>query len=364
VVCDVSRIVRQNPNYSSPNEQSAQEQSKIASTEKETDTNGRTLIRRTLSEHKISDKASAIIMQAWKHATQKQYAVYIRRWTQFCTKEKVDCIRPHVSVVLEFLTSLFEQGLGYSALNTARSALSQFVVWKNNVMMGAHPWVIKFMRGVYNLRPPVPRYYDTWNVAALLKVLRVLSPVRKLSLQSLTLKTATLVALLLAARSQTLALLDLKNMTRKTSKFCFTIGAADLKQSRPGYTPPLIEFGAYPVDKGLCVYLALNEYIKRTSELRGEESALFISFIKPHKKVTATTISRWVKTMMSRAGIDTAKYKGHSLRAASASRAWQAGCPLHELMSTAGWSNSSTFAKFYKKKIRQKSKMAQSVLSA
>ena len=59
------------------------------------------------------------------------------------------------------------------------------------------------MKGVYNLRPPVPRYIDTWDVEALLRVLRSLSPVSKLSLRNLTLKTVTLVALVLAARSQT-----------------------------------------------------------------------------------------------------------------------------------------------------------------
>lgn len=158
---------------------------------------------------------------------------------------------------------------------------------------------------------------DTWNVSALLTVLRGLSPNFKLTLKNLTLKTVTLVALLLAARAQTITLLNLNNMTRRSAKFCFTMQASELKQSRPGYTPPLTELKAYPVDKALCVFRALDEYIKRTQFLRAKERSLFISHVKPHKRVTATTIGKWVKSMMARAGIDVTIYKAHSIRAAS-----------------------------------------------
>lgn len=278
-------------------------------------------------------------------------------------QREINIIRPPIEIVIEFLTQLFEQGLSYSAINTARCALSQFIVWKGSCTVGAHPWVIRFLKGVYNLRPPMPRYVDTWDADALLRVLRRMTPVSKLSLMDLTLKTVTLVALLLAARSQTITCLKLNNMTRSRAKFCFVIGTSELKQSRPGYNPPLIELKAYAVDKALCVYRALEEYIERTKQLRGNEDTLFISYVKPHKKVTSSTISRWVKTMMARAGIDVTIYKAHSIRAASASRAWKAGGPLQEILTTAGWSSKSTFAKYYNKNIRKPTQMAQKVLN-
>ena len=146
-------------------------------------------------------------------------------------------MQPNVSQVLDFLTDLFEAGLGYGAINTARCALFQITVYKKGfTTIGAHPWVIRFLRGVYNLRPPVPRYVDTWDVGKLLHKLRRLSPASNLSLKHLNLKTVTLVAILLAVRTQTLVALDLKNMTVKASKYCFTVGKATLKQSGPGNT--------------------------------------------------------------------------------------------------------------------------------
>ena len=45
----------------------------------------------------------------------------------------MDPLYPPVNDVLEFLQELYERGLGYSCLNTARSALSSFIVLDGNV---------------------------------------------------------------------------------------------------------------------------------------------------------------------------------------------------------------------------------------
>lgn len=266
--------------------------------------------------------------------------------------------------MLEFLTHLYDSGLGYSALNTARSALSQIITTKRGHMtVGNHPWVVRFMRGVYNLRTPTPRYSDTWDVGQLLRVLRRMSPVAKLSLKDLTLKLTALVAIILAARPQMLVALKLHQMVLKKAKACFTIASTDLKQGRPGYTPELVVLHAYPVDRGLCVLTVLTEYLKRTEDLRGNENQLFISYIEPHARVSIASVSRWVKTMMVRARIDTSKYKPHSIRAASSSRAHTAGVPLEAIMKTAGWTNAKTFANYYNKQIKNTSQYSEAVLS-
>jgi hypothetical protein len=253
---------------------------------------------------------------------------------------------------------LYEQGLGYSAINTARSALSQVIICnEGGCTIGAHPWVIKFMKGIYNLRPPVPRYSDTWDVNLLLVKLRQFSPVANLSLKLLTLKAVALTAILLAARVQTLLALNLDNMTIRKDRFCFTVAKNALKQSRPTYTPPLLELVAYPVDKRLCIHKTLKEYVTRTKPLRAntEEKQLFISYTKPHAKVTTATLSRWIKLVMGMAGINTMLYKAHSVRAASTSSALRLGVPIDEILKTAGWASVGTFAKYYNKETKPQS---------
>ena len=212
--------------------------------------------------------------------------------------------------------------------------------------------MIKFVKAVFNLRPPVPRYSDTWDVSILLNLLRSLSPLNGLSLKKLTLKVVALVALHVAARAQTLTCLDLNKMTKSKSKFVFRVCASDLKQSRPGYTPPQVELKAYPVDRRLCVYKALEAYIERTKHLRNEETRLFLSYMKPHKRVSSSTIGTWIKTTMAMAGIDVSVYKAHSIRAASTSKVLSVGGNIPQILKTAGWSNAGTFAKYYKKAIK------------
>ena len=331
----------------------------------ETTTDSSKNIRSTLRKHNISRKASNIILAAWRHGTHKQYSVYIQRWYRFCLQRQVDSVRPEVAEVLEFLTELFESGLGYSAINTARCALSQILVYKKGYCTyGAHPWVVKFLRGVYNLRPPIPRYVDTWDVSKLLKKLKHMSPTRHLSMKELTLKTVSLVAIVLAARGQTLAALNVRNMTIKKDKICFTLGDKLLKQSRPGYKSHILELREYSIDKRVCVYHALTEYLKMSNKLRGKDGQLFISYHRPYNKVCAATIGRWIKMTMNMAGIDVTKYKAHSVRAASTSKAWGLGVPLEEIMQTAGWSSARTFAAYYNKDIvEETSKYAEAVIA-
>ena len=65
---------------------------------------------------------------------------------------------------------------------------------------------------------------------------------------------------------------------------------------------------------------------------------------------------------MIMSGIDVKLFKPHSIRAASTSKAFQKGVPLDHILSTAGWSSASTFAKFYNKPITDSDSYANSLL--
>ena len=65
-----------------------------------------------------------IILASWRGSTCKQYNSFLSRWLHFCQTNNIVTDTAGVHEGLTFLTHLFEQGLGYSALNTARSALS------------------------------------------------------------------------------------------------------------------------------------------------------------------------------------------------------------------------------------------------
>ena len=90
---------------------------------------------------------------------------------------------------IDFLATLFSAGLGYSAINTARSALSSVLVLPNNITFGSHPLVVRFRKGVFELKPALSRYSRIWDVAVVLQHLQTLGPASGLDLKTLTTKT-------------------------------------------------------------------------------------------------------------------------------------------------------------------------------
>jgi integrase len=84
-----------------------------------------------------------------------------------------------------------------------------------------------------------------------------------------------------------------------------------------------------------------------------EDHALFLAYVdSPNKhpsSVRPLTIAKWVKSHMERAGIDTTKFKAHSIRAAASTRAVKQGYLLTVKLH-AGWSlRTSTFEEVYLK---------------
>ena len=88
-------------------------------------------------------------------------------------------------------------------------------------------------------------------------------------------------------------------------------------------------------------------YLKKTESLRGSESQLLISHVKPFKKVVSSSISRWLLNILKQAGVNTDVFKAHSTRGAATSASVRLGASMRDVLTTAGWSSASTFSSFY-----------------
>lgn len=142
---------------------------------------GLSLIRQTLIGHGLSTTAKDIIMASWRTGTTKQYDVYLKRWEQFCQSKEINRLDASVENGIAFLAALFTSGLGYSAINTARSALSSVLILPNNITFGTHPLVAWFLKRVFELKPSLPRYSSIWDVSVVLQHLRSLGPPTQLT---------------------------------------------------------------------------------------------------------------------------------------------------------------------------------------
>ena len=55
----------------------------------------------------------------------------------------------------------------------------------------------------------------------------------------------------------------------------------------------------------------------QVSGICGDKKTFFISYVKPHKSVTAKTLARWIKTVLTNASVDAKLWAPHSVRSAS-----------------------------------------------
>eukprot|EP00794_Sanderia_malayensis_P020746 gene20746-22775_t len=295
---------------------------------------------------KLSKPAQEIITASWRSGTLKQYRGYLQQWENYCAEQKINFYEPGVENVAEFLTKLYLSGIGYSALNTARSALSSILFLKGNTPIGQHPMICRLLKGVFEMRPALPEYTVIWDIGIVLKYLQTLHPPVSLSLKDLSLKVTTLLCILSGQRCQTIHEIDIQFIQKVDKMYRISI-QTKLKQTKPNKHLKALEFQEYLPDKSLCIFEYLTEYLSRTKALRGENTSLLISYMKPHKAISKDTVSRWVKTILRAAGVNVQVFTAHSCRSASTSAAKAVGLSLTSILKFAGWSNSQTFAKYY-----------------
>ena len=263
--------------------------------------------------------------------------------------------------MLQFLWVLFSRGLSYSAINTARSALSA-VVSIDNTPIGQHRLVTRFLKSVFEQRPALPKNVVVWDASQVLNYLRSLSPVARISTKLLTLKLTMLILLLSGQRQQTVQYFDVRNMTLTYSKVSFRIGEK-VKQTKVGRHVQEITFRAYAPDRRLCIVTVLKAYLQRTLLVRGKETRLLLTYGRPIHAASRATIRRWVTEVLVAAGIDTRIFTPHSTRAASTSKA-AAHVPLSTILAAAGWRTECTFRAYYDKPIDTSGDFGSAVLEA
>ncbi|KAG1325360.1 hypothetical protein G6F62_008593 [Rhizopus arrhizus] len=109
-------------------------------------------------------------------------------------------------------------------------------------------------------------------------------------------------------------------------------------------------------DKDLCLVSTLFDFMAKSEHLRRnlpDDHTLFLAYINDPGKVDSvskSTVASWVQKTMTSAGIDTTKYKAHSIRSASSTKAVEKGVAIPRVKMHANWSlRSNTFEKHYLK---------------
>ena len=126
-------------------------------------------IRKRYVDLNLSNNLVDLVMNSWSKGIEKHYSSHINRWFDYCTRHNIDPFDSSVNQGAEFLAEYFHEGVSYSMVNTARSALSSVFPAKEGTLFGKHPLIIRLLRVMFKQRPSLPRYTVTYDVEKVLQ---------------------------------------------------------------------------------------------------------------------------------------------------------------------------------------------------
>lgn len=218
--------------------------------------------------------------------------------------------------------------------------------------IGSSEIISRLFRFFYKKRPNLPRYLVSWDVNVLLEFLMSWHPISSLSLERLTLKTVSLVAISSSDRGQTLEAMDIEHCHFSDEGILFPIYTL-LKTSKINKPIKIVKCSKSTVESlDVCKYV--SEYMVKTLKFRlkaiskgkAKPCQLFLSPFTG-KPVKRATLAKYIVKTMRLAGIDVSQFTAHSVRGLLPSLMSKQGCSINQIMSQGDWSNVRTFNQYY-----------------
>ena len=300
-------------------------------------------------------------------------SVYEAKWTIFtkwCLSNQVDFRAPPLKAISDFLLHLFQdRKLQPGTIDGYRSAIadklgnSPINVSKdenlNHLLDSFHGDRLKGRRGI-----------SSWNLSLVLHQLTKapFEPLNEASLKHLTFDTVFLLALGSGKRRSEIHAWLHKNIRHQSDWSTVSLYPSpsflsknQLSKEGPDSVTPLVIPALAPTldrslkgDRSLCPVRALRYYLDRTSDLRQNKELVFVSFKKGFDKdISPATIS-WIKQtvilcyeLSDQEALTLHQVKAHDVRAFAASKAFQSGVSLEQILSASHWKSHNTFTQFY-----------------
>lgn len=301
----------------------------------------REAVRRAFVLKGFSEASANTMLESLSSSTLRQYDITLKKWWIFSKSNNFSPFEATPQKLTSFFQTLLDSTKAtFSSFNSHRAAVS--LITQSTI--GEDTSIKRYMKGLFNLRPPKPKYDVTWDPQV---VLSHLETVPGNDLPSLSKKLVTILALATGQRLQTLHLIQCSNIS--TSPTGMKIIIPDrIKTTGPGRFQPFLDL-PYFENPALCPSKLIEKYLGMTKGLRSEEwDNLFITTTKPFKPASKDSLARWVKDTLEASGVDVTLFTAHSTRHASSSAALRRGVSFDTIRKSAGWSASlSTFARFY-----------------
>ena len=328
-----------------------------------------------IKEQGFSEAVAARIEAPQRKSTRSVYEAKWTIFTKWCITNQVDFRSPPVKSVADFLMYLFEdKKLQPSTIDVYRSAIAD-KLGNTTVNISKDDNLTRLLESFHRDRPKGRRGVPSWNLSLVLHQLTKapFEPLKEASLKHLTFKTVFLLALGSGKRRSEIHAWQNRNIRHqadwsKVSLFPSPsfLSKNQLAKEGPESVAPVVIPALAPTldkslkaDRSLCPVRALRYYLDRTSDLRQHKELVFVSFKKGFDKdISPATISSWIKQtvilcyeLSDQQAHTLHQVKAHDVRAFAASKAFQSGVSLEQILSACHWKSHNTFTQFYLKDV-------------
>ena len=328
-----------------------------------------------IKEQGFSEAVAARIEAPQRGSTRSVYEAKWAIFTKWCINHKVDFRSPPVKSVADFLLYLFQdRKLQPSTIDGYRSAIAD-KLGNSPLNISKDENLTRLLDSFHRDRPKGRRGIPSWNLSLVLHQLTKapFEPLKEVSLKHLTFKTVFLLALGSGKRRSEIHAWQHKNIRHQSdwSKVSLYPSPSFLSKNQlakegPDSVAPVVIPALAPTldkslksDRSLCPVRALRYYLDRTSDLRQNKELVFVSFKKSFDKdISPATISSWIKQtvilcneLSDHQAHSLHQIKAHDVRAFAASKAFQSGVSVEQILSARHWKLHNTFTQFYLKDV-------------
>ena len=328
-----------------------------------------------IKEQGFSEVVAARIEAPQRRSTRSVYEAKWTIFTKWCLSNQVDFRAPPLKAIADFLLHLFQdKKLQPGTIDGYRSAIAD-KLGNSTINVSKDENLTRLLDSFHRDRPKGRRGIPSWNLSLVLHQLTKapFEPLKESSLKHLTFKTVFLLALGSGKRRSEIHAWLHKNIRHQSdwSKVSLYPSPSFLSKNQlakegPDSVAPVVIPALAPSldrslkgDRSLCPVRALRYYLDRTADLRQNKELVFVSFKKGFDKdISPATISSWIKQtvvlcyeLSDQEALTLHQVKAHDVRAFAASKAFQSGISLDQILSACHWKSHHTFTQFYLKDV-------------
>ena len=328
-----------------------------------------------IKEQGFSEAVAARIEAPQRRSTRSVYEAKWTIFTKWCLSNQVDFRAPPLKAIADFLLHLFQdKKLQPGTIDGYRSAIAD-KLGNSTINVSKDENLTRLLDSFHRDRPKGRRGIPSWNLSLVLHQLTKapFEPLKESSLKHLTFKTVFLLALGSGKRRSEIHAWLHKNIRHQSdwSKVSLYPSPSFLSKNQlakegPDSVAPVVIPALAPSldrslkgDRSLCPVRALRYYLDRTADLRQNKELVFVSFKKGFDKdISPATISSWIKQtvvlcyeLSDQEALTLHQVKAHDVRAFAASKAFQSGISLDQILSACHWKSHNTFTQFYVKDV-------------